>query len=193
MVISCLLPLHLEVEVKINHKKNYSFFIIRLFRGLIRFKLNFSFASLQEGAISLVLDKAHPHFGHHAKIEEILISLLKKNKTYIKYADGLNHLASKTDIQNLSLNINIGLGDAALTALAYGSIISVYYPLRDYFIKRFKLKSSRLELFPHFNDRRFDVVLNCIFYIKLGHIIIVGFKMLIHSIKGGETSGRTSY
>jgi hypothetical protein len=102
-------------------------------------------------------------------------------------------LASKTDIQNLSLNINIGLGDAALTALAYGSIISVYYPLRDYFIKRFKLKSSRLELFPHFNDRRFDVVLNCIFYIKLGHIIIVGFKMLIHSIKGGETSGRTSY
>ena len=185
--------LQLEAKIKLNNKTNYSFFIVHLFGGLIRLRFNFTLALLSRGAISLILRKTDSDLEHQATIEDVVRLMMKNYKTYVKYANQIRYLISKTTIQNFSIDMEIGLGDAAQTALISSSILTVFFSLKGHMKNKFKLKDSQIKLLPNFEGAKFDMVLDCIIDVKLGHIIITGIRMLIHSIKGGEISGRTSY
>lgn len=193
IIASLFSNLQLKAKIKIDNKTNYSFFIIRLFGGLIRLRFNFTLASLERGAISIILRKTNSDLEHHAKIEDIFHYMVNSYKRYIKYADQFRKLVSKTTIQNLNLDMTIGLDDAAQTALLSGSILTLFNSFRGYVKSKFNLKDSKIRLLPYFEGAEFDMVLDCIINVKLGHIIITGIRMLIQSIKGGEISGRTSY
>lgn len=188
IIISFLSNLQLEVKVEVDNKINYSYFILRFFWGLICIRFNYTLTSLEKGVISLVSRKTDSNIEKHATIEDILRFFLKKHKTYLMYEDEFGHIISRTTIQNLDADIIIGLGDAAQTALLSGSIMAGF----GYLKKRFGLKASRIKVSPYFNEVKFEMVLDCIFNVKLGHIIIIGIRMLLHGIKGGEISGRTS-
>ena len=58
---------------------------------------------------------------------------------------------------------------------------------------KFGLNNIKIRLVPYFNETKLDLVLGYIINIRLGHIIVTGIRMLLHSIKGGDNIGRTSY
>ncbi|NLI59913.1 MAG: DUF2953 domain-containing protein [Clostridiales bacterium] len=192
VAILCFSGIQMEIKIEINNASNYCLLIIRLLWGLVPIRFNFSLATLGKGAFSLLLRKTSD-FDRYASMEEILSSIIKHRQKNIKNTRNFINLVSKTTINEFNFDLQIGLEDAAQTAIVYGLIISVFSSLKGNLIEKFGLQRRKICIRPYFEGNRFDMFLDCIINIKLGHIIITGIKMLIDGIKGGEISGRTSY
>jgi len=183
----------LDIKIRIQNKSNYVSLVLRLLRGLIRIRFNLSLEALEKGAFYLIIRKMDSDFEHSFRMEEIF-DMFKRNRTkYTKFSQHIKYLASKINIQCLNLDMKFGLHDAAQTALVYGSAITILSSIKGYLLSKFGLNNIKIRLVPYFNETKLDLVLGCIINIRLGHIIITGIRMLLHSIKGGDNIGRTSY
>lgn len=193
LLIVIFINFELDIKIRVQNKKNNIFLIIRLFKGLIRIRFNLSLEALEKGALHLIIRKTDSDFEHSLKLEEIFDMFKRSRIKYTKFSGHLKYLASKINIQNLNVDMKFGLRDAAQTALVYGSTITILSSIKAYLLNKFGLKNFSIKLIPYFNDTKLDLTLGCIINIRLGHIIITGIRMLLHSIKGGDIDGRTSY
>lgn len=193
MILSFFSNLQLSLKIKIDNRTNYSFFTIRLFGGLIRLRFNFSLKSLDKRAVSVILRKTDSGYERHTEIDDIFQLISKAYKKYSKHGQQLKRLVSKATIHHSSLNMTVGVGDAAQTALLSGAMLTILTFMNVHMKNTLRLEESQIKLTPFFGGMKFAMSLDCIIDIKLGHIIITGIRMLTQSIKGGEISGRTSY
>jgi len=97
--------------------------------------------------------------------------------------------------------LSLGTGEPASTALMYGSTWVILSRLYRNLLRRAQLdfKKPDLEVRPQFNTPGWQADFNCIFYLRLGHIISAGLRSLWQIIiiawqtRGGRKSARTSY
>ncbi|HHV39225.1 MAG TPA: DUF2953 domain-containing protein [Tepidimicrobium sp.] len=108
-----------------------------------------------------------------------------KNKKIVQF------IWRKLALKKFVWKTKIGLSDAALTSFVYGIIWSFKTYILNLVLKGKKIESIALEIIPIFNEDRLDVELNCIFEIKLVHIIIV-WVWLLKTYKGGDKVDRAS-
>lgn len=175
------------------NNNNYSFFIIRFFWGLIHFKFDISLSPIAEGVLSLFLPKPKPQMDSSTILKDMIAYSMKGQHSFSPYIHYIKYSITRIKIKRLDIILKLGLADAAGTAIVSGCIITGFSTLKGYLSKRFGLKDTNISLNPDFNEKKLDVDLDCIIDIKLGHIIIMGTRLIIDKLKGGEINGRTSY
>lgn len=89
--------------------------------------------------------------------------------------------------------LTVGLKDAAHTGLAVGGAWSLigYYLGKLHNSITFEVARPQVAVYPSFCESKFDVDIDCIFKVRVGHIIVTGFK-LIRVVKLGLKGGRVS-
>jgi len=85
----------------------------------------------------------------------------------------------------------VGLKDAAHTGLAVGAAWSMlgYYLGKLHNNITFQVSSPQVAVNPSFRQPKFEVDIDCIFKVRIGHIIFAGFKLLSIvklELKGGK-------
>jgi hypothetical protein len=98
-------------------------------------------------------------------------------------------------IKDFNLDVKIGTGDPAGTALIYGALWSIAGVLSTYFFSRYKPKNKKINIAADFNKETFNVEFNCIFNIRIVNIIQVGIiflKWYIKNRKGGDKNVKSS-
>lgn len=108
------------------------------------------------------------------------------------------YLNKKLEISDLKIKFEIGTGDACYTGIAAGMAWSLIGTAISTITSTFKTKKFNCKVLPDFNKRTVKLDLDCIFTIKIVHIIVVALKMLIYYLKnkhkfkktvGGDLSG----
>jgi len=103
----------------------------------------------------------------------------KKNVAFIEY------IFKKVKVINLKIILNLGLDDAAITALVNGFIQSILYLILSIFQNLKNIDDYFIDIVPQFNRSIFHINFNCIIKLKLVYIIIAGYESVKVKIKGG--------
>ncbi|MGE5560040.1 MAG: DUF2953 domain-containing protein [Chloroflexota bacterium] len=103
-----------------------------------------------------------------------------------RFGTTARYLMSAVFIRRLSLAVEFGTGDAALTGLTAGAIWAVFGSSRCLVpgLLRFARGEPRLFLTPRFDRTGLRIRFSCIFSLRVGHIIVAGSKLVRLSIKG---------
>lgn len=190
-----LIPfLNIQIETKAFIKKNdsYSLVTIRLFRGFIRFSFNIAFTPNKKRIFSFKLKEKVPVLEDQSSIEDIFKLIKRTIKGYGYYKIIILDIVRKIKFEKLLLKIIIGSNDAAHTALATGGLYTVLHLFVLHLVNKYSLKDYEIKVFPHYHGELFELNMDCIINIKLGDIIIAGFKIIIRKLKGGENVVRAS-
>lgn len=110
-----------------------------------------------------------------------------------EYARILDYVTRTTAIESLRWTTGFGLADPALTGFATGLLWTVKSVL--YRRVRNMLRSPgrpQIAVEPFFGGPRLQVDFHCIFATRIGHIIIVGYKLRQVFKKGVNKDGGTS-
>lgn len=206
MFITAILFLyHLHIKLKIDYKKTNNsdiiILIISMAFGIIKYRIelpfldfvkrmdNFAiryrirFKSGKEIRNQLKFRRAESMSEFFSKFDD-LIDCYYINKNTISY------FSKKTHINNFSLNASLGFDDAYITGISCGVLYVVVINFLAFLKRDINLQIQYIKFEPVFNKEVFDLKLNCIIDIKLGHIII-GIKKLIKTSRGSEISGAT--
>lgn len=106
---------------------------------------------------------------------------LKNGISYLnRYQSALRRFCKSIRCHRLSWKTTIGLGDPAFTGMATGAVWS----LKGFVYRVFRsnvgymLKPPEFSVVPCFNDTCFKLDFNCIFDMRIGHIIIAGIQII---------------
>jgi hypothetical protein len=94
-------------------------------------------------------------------------------------SDGILELWSCVFIEKFSLNFAISEEDAAQTAVQYGKICAVVYPLIKILSTGKKWKNFEVHIFPDFKEEKSRIKFYTKLRLRLGRILFWGFKLLI--------------
>ncbi|MBU5677530.1 DUF2953 domain-containing protein [Alkaliphilus sp. MSJ-5] len=134
------------------------------------------------------LGKNERHIGDNksiVNIHEIEKIINKYRSLYIKYKTLITHIRKKLIISNISWVTELGTGDAAETAIITGVIWTIKLGLISLVCNRYNSLDIFVNVVPNYNIKTFKTSIDCIFRIKLGHIINAGLKTLLVKIKDG--------
>lgn len=99
----------------------------------------------------------------------MLIKMLKS--TLSKFAKLLKH----TIVKKFNFNITVSGNDAADTAIKYGNVCSVVYPLSTLLSKCVNFKPENISVYSNFNDNNTNFNLSFIITVKI--IYLIGFAV----------------
>jgi len=128
-------------------------------------------------------------------ISDVYFYLIKGLRFARANAKPLKHLTKQffkgVTCKKIKWSIELGFNNAAYTAIAVGTLLSLKNSIYQNIKQNVRLKDPTPSLLvkPHFGDTYLNTDLACIFQIKLGHIIITGLKVMVlltsFAIKGG--------
>lgn len=101
------------------------------------------------------------------------------------------YLGRRITIKDLKVELEIGTEDACQTALLTGMGWSVVGSSLTVITNTFKTHKIYCNIVPNFSKKILKLDLDCIFTLKIVHIIVVGIKMLIYYLKNKEKFKRT--
>lgn len=123
------------------------------------------------------------------KISEIRKYLEKFKKIYNKFKKYIipfkNYVQEKILFKRIYWNSEIGVGNADETAIVTGIIWSIKSTFISFMSNSYNLLDTVIDVTPNYNVNTIKTHINCIFTIKLGHIINAGIKILLIRIKDG--------
>lgn len=188
--IVLLLSLRIQVETKIIIKngKNFSFCILRFFRGLLPLRFNLSLSAKTKGPFSLVLRKTDSGLETETDAAQAMRLVSCLMRQYRRHQIPIAYFKRKVHMKNFSVRSRVGVGNAAATALVTGGFYIISQTVIRHLSLRYALKNSQMLILPYFEGSVFDLDLDCIIHFRFGHIMITGFKMLKQILKGGENN-----
>jgi hypothetical protein len=124
-----------------------------------------------------------------------LLNSLNDTKALIEHVVGLHtlirKLLKKVSIKKFEWHTNVGIGDAAATAILCGAIWSVKGSIVGLISNYMRLiKRPTLTVTPNFQQTVSRIQLKCILQIRIGHAIWAGIK-LVRYWKGGMPKFKT--
>lgn len=164
--------------------------------GLIKYKTEVPIIDLDqyflkpflkfEADIETVVSHPIDEAGMIVKVPVLLI--LRKLPIYIKnginyfnhYQAALRRFCKAIRCHRLTCTTMIGLGDPAYTGMVSGTV----WTLKGYVYRAFRnnvgdmLKQPEFSVIPCFNDTCLKLDFNCIFDMRIGHIIIAGLQII---------------
>lgn len=116
----------------------------------------------------------------------------EKFKKLISHVLGFHHwlvsTLKRTHCSQISWITNVGLDDAAETAISTGLIWGLKTSILGVLFNHIKLEAQpQLAVVPHFNHPQFKMHFDCIIMIRLGYAMLAGLHLLvrIYKVKGG--------
>jgi len=118
------------------------------------------------------------------KLEDIIKKVKLSNKLLKKYNKVFKYIIRKVSWKILILETEVGFDDAAITGFIVGILNIINSNILAYLEnKKYNFKRICLNAKPNFNSNVINMTLNCIFSLRIGYIIIAGFKFLKIKIK----------
>jgi hypothetical protein len=184
--------MHVTISLKVSQRneENDTRLIVSLLKGLLKFKIEIPKLALTEianqpgievvGQVETAEGAPVKELKERAKISTV-VHKLKIIKDFIdNYWGVVSYLLKAIKINKFSWVTEFGTGDAAVTGVATGvvwtlkggilSILSRYLTLKD--------KKPELQVIPRFQQGGLYLDLNCIFAIRIGHIIIATIRFV---------------
>jgi len=183
LILMLCLKIQVEIKIIIKNGKNYSFIIMRIFRGLLRLRFNLSLIPSGISSVKFTIRKTDSKMEKQSSVKDISRILMRSFDIYKNYNDQLRYMKSKMKVYNLSLQANIGTGDAAATALICGGTFAFFYTFAYFLKEKYNLQNQQIVVVPNFQRPYMDLDLDCIINFKLGHIIIAGMKVLTSKLE----------
>lgn len=202
IVILALFYSNIRVEVNFKRHDQNDILIITIIvlYGIFRFKKQIPFMDLVKGrknvpalelqsesllnAKNKSKDKSVINMKEFEKIFKRYKELYEKFKKYI--IPFLRDIKPKLSINYITWKTEIGVNDAAYTAIITGAFWSIKSTIISLIHNHFNLHDGFIHVAPNYNYKTFKTSIDCIFTIKLGDIITVGMKTLIANKKDGE-------
>ncbi len=192
--------IHLRVEFKRKKKDDLIKVKIALLNGLIKFNYEISYMDLVkrnkkigyrvgEKNINNNLEKKENRF----RPENIIESFNSLKKYFDVFREVIQYIIEKIKFDSLKLDSKFGIGDAALTGIAYGTLWTIIGVFLNALFSNKDIKNLSVNLYPDFNETILEIDFFCIIKLKIAHIIIAGVKGAKVLIKGGVLNGRSSY
>ena len=192
VLLLLILRVQLEFKIIIKNGRNFSFIIIRVLRGLLKLRFNISIKPDDKRFLSLKLRKTDSSLETDTSVEYAVKIVKRIFKGLSLYKRHLKYLLKRISFSNFSVRTRVGIGDASGTALVIGGFFAVFAFVTQYLVHHYRLEKHKLVVLPCFEGAVFDMDLDCIIDLKIGHIIIAGFKMALQKIKGGENGGTSN-
>lgn len=109
---------------------------------------------------------------------EIKKMATKFYQQYQRYWPGVDYLLHRTQCRRFEWRTNIGFGDAAVT----GWVSGILWMLKPLLLGKLSslvslTKRPVVMVQPEFNEKRFDTDFDCIFEVRMGHIMVTGIKL----------------
>jgi len=117
---------------------------------------------------------------------EWFTSLRTKLDQWGRFSEAARYLMAATVVQRLTIALELGTGDAALTGLTIGALWSLFGAARGLATRslRFAPGQPQLLVTPRFDRAALRLRLSCILTLRVGHIIVAGSKLLQVRAKG---------
>ena len=157
-------------DVKFKSKNKKSGFITRiLVTTLASFPRKGD--NLEDGDFTLKI----PH-----NLREVKQIVTKFHQDYQRYWPFFRYLLNRTQCRKLHWRTKIGFADAALTGWITGALWTIKSMLVG---KIFSLVSPPqcpvVMVQPEFNEKQFALDFDCIFEVRMGHIMVTGIKLAL--------------
>lgn len=159
-----LIYYHLEIPaVKLNPKKKWPLISVR--------------ARLK----GRVLDKEKKA----VPLPKLLKSVSKGIRTWREYRKAIDYLLNKAKLLRFTWRTELGMGDPAQTALLTGAAWGVKGFILTIIYRLLTPGGVRpvVEISPSFKKVCFNTTIDCIFEVRLGYLVITGFKALVIKFK----------
>ncbi|MCM3569610.1 DUF2953 domain-containing protein [Neobacillus mesonae] len=171
----------------------------RVWFGLIKYKINVPLIKIDDNSPSVIV-KHQSQMGEASndtpdhKVEQItknkVMEKMEKARDLLKKVVRMNVIVRKffrkIRIKKFEWQTNIGLGDAAHTAIAAGALWTLKGSITGLISRYLNLMvMPQLTITPHFQAAVIQTSLSCIFQFRIGHAILAGLK-LIKFWKGGK-------
>lgn len=141
------------------------------------FNLN---SDIELGKKEVIKDNQQENFNFN----EIKIIYKETQAFYRKYYPSIQYIHNRVTIEQIAWATEVGVEDAAVTAIATGVFWMIKSNLVALIYNSFTTDNIQLNVTPYYGGEKFSTTLDCIITLKLGHIIIAGFKIILSKIKG---------
>ncbi|SDK49852.1 DUF2953 domain-containing protein [Natronincola ferrireducens] len=111
---------------------------------------------------------------------------------YRRYWKVYQYINRKIIIHQIQWCTEIGLEDAAVTAIASGFLWAIKSNIIVFLKTGFTLKDIQINVIPCYASEKLTTTFHCIVTLKIGYIINAGIKMLLIKLKGGGKFERAS-
>ena len=173
----------IEIKLVIKNGKNYSFIVVRLLKGLVNLRLNLSMESGKHTWLKVIIRKTDTSKDYEKTPKKIINKLVRKITFIKKYKKQINYMLSRINFDKLAINTSIGTSDAAVTAMVSGLTMAFMSVLLAYLNNKLYLKNQRILVTPFYQGPIFDLNLDCIIGLKLGHIIVTSIKIGLKKLR----------
>jgi len=109
-----------------------------------------------------------------------------------RFADGfptaVRMVRKYVGIKKIAINVELGTGDAAITAISTGALWATTYSVMGIIGSVAYIDEEKVEITPNYNDKIFSFDIDCIIKSRIVYIIFIMIAILIkiHSRKGKE-------
>lgn len=173
----------IEIKLVIKNGKNYSFIVVRLLKGLVNLRLNLSMESGKHTWLKIIIRKTDTSKDYEKTPKKIINKLVRKITFIKKYKKQINYMLSRINFDKLAINTSISTSDAAVTAMVSGLTMAFMSVLLAYLNNKLYLKNQRILVTPFYQGPIFDLNLDCIIGLKLGHIIVTSIKIGLKKLR----------
>ncbi|MFZ5965810.1 MAG: DUF2953 domain-containing protein [Bacillota bacterium] len=181
----------------------------RTFFGLVQFKyevpiVKWMFSPQQENKVKLALntevESSQSQLIDEKKsllnIHEIQDIQQRFSQYYHQFNPTIHYFLSKTEMKSLNWKTKLGFENAAVTGILSGMLWTFKGMIISIISNHIRNSENiSLHIEPCFDAEDFQMSFDCIFRIKVGHIIIAAIKGFYNyfTIRGDEKNGRSSY
>ena len=180
------LAARIKILLEYMRKKGDDRLVISLymFSGIIKYKYEASTVDFREKGIRLKWSGKKGRKEKQTRRESSFLDFreMAKNLDRARFIFE-RFLRGRFTVENLSLDIGFGTGDACGTGILTGSIWALVGMADALVSSNFKVEKRHIKVLPEFSRKVLNIDLYCIFSTKIVNIIIVGCKLGFYSIK----------
>ncbi|MBV1817417.1 DUF2953 domain-containing protein [Anaerosalibacter bizertensis] len=179
LIILLFWPLYIVIDFK---KKENNTFNIQLtaLKGLIKYKIYNEKKMLKRKK-------------QNKNVKNKKLQIKKYLANYDQYKKIISFFLRKGSLKKLYWVTSVGTEDAALTGIYTGILWAIKNSIISIFINKTEVDEIYINVHPDFNNKKFEIIFNCIIKCNLVYIIIVslyGFSIKKVVNKDARTSNR---
>ena len=194
LILFILSSIKIKVKIIKDGKCEEIIFHIYAFYGLIKYRLEIPFVEIlnKSHAIAATEFNSDVEVSNEETIkgqlredfswEEIESVYTTVSRLYRKHKIAIQYINEKLVMNEISWTTEVGVSDAAATAITTGIFWAVKTNVIAVLIKKLNLKSYHVNVYPYYGADKFNTSFDCILSLKIGYIIIAGYKVLFKKV-----------
>ncbi|MBW4828786.1 MAG: DUF2953 domain-containing protein [Clostridiaceae bacterium] len=172
-------PLYIVIDFKKKENNKFNIHLIAL-KGLIKYKIYNEKKMLRRKK-------------QNKDVKNNRLQIKKYLVYYDQYKKVISFFLRKGHLKKLYWVTSVGTEDAALTGIYTGILWAIKNSIISIFINKTEVDEIYIDVHPDFNEKKFEIIFNCIIKCNLVYIIIVslyGFSIKKVVNKDARTSNR---